>query len=98
MGSEGQVFARKLLAMYYESFRIAGPAINSMYMAEFNLVAYSTYGDKQVEKCWEIFKKVAMSMAHMITPRCIIEHFVMEFKKPKHLFVDDMRDSCKEKN
>ena len=43
--------------MYYESFRIAGPAINSMYMAEFYAVGYANYGDKQVEKFWEDFKR-----------------------------------------
>ena len=39
-----------------------------------------------------------MNMAHMITPRAITERLVMELKKYKYLFVDDMRLFCKETN
>lgn len=38
--------SRKLMAMYYENFRIAGTEINAMYMQEFSLINYDHYGDK----------------------------------------------------
>ena len=90
--------SRKLLAMYYENFRIAQPDVNSMYMAKFAVLDYDNYGDKNAEKFWEDFKKGAANMAHLMTTQGLTERLVSETKNSKHLFVEEVRNIRKEPN
>ena len=50
--------SRKLMAMYYEYFRIVGPEIKAMYMQEFALLDYDNYGDK---KCGKVLGSIQES-------------------------------------
>lgn len=88
--------SRKLMAMYYEYFRIAGPDVNQMYMQEFGLLDYDTSGDKNAGKWREAFKKAAANISHLLDQLGLTEALTSQLRKSKHLFVEELRSIRKE--
>ena len=83
--------SRKLLALYYENFRIDAPAINTMAMADLAAVNYLSFGDKNLEGFWEEWKKVSMSVSHCVTSSALNEMLMDKLTSSK-ILADDVRD------
>ena len=83
--------SRKLLALYYENFRIDAPAINTMAMADLAAVNYLSFGDKNLEGFWEEWKKVSMSVAHCVAAKALNEMLLDKLTNSK-ILSDDVRD------